>query len=58
MIEKLSKGHKRNKVDVLSEGPICDIDEDIFVIIVIELFLLQDRILFLALFELMPLFIE
>lgn len=58
MIEEFCKWDQGSKVNVLSERSIGQIDEDSLVVFVVELLLLQDWVLLLALFEFLPLLIE
>lgn len=44
MIKKLSKRDQRSKANVFTKGSIGQIDENGLIVLVVELFLLQDRV--------------
>lgn len=58
MIEEFGKWDKGGEVDVFSEGSIGEIDEDGLIILIVELLFLQNGVLLLALFKLLPLLVE
>lgn len=58
VVEKLGKRDQRDEAQVFAEGPVGQVDEDGPVVLVVELFLLKDRVRFLAFFELAPFLLE